>query len=98
METILKASITNTFGLILEMDATKKVCCKLAGDAAFSANSCVNVSYDNGEILQCVLTSSVCPNIIESASSMQPMADGLMDCYAKACAQVPPVLYMNRNC
>ncbi len=75
---VSKAAITNTFGLILKIDATQKVCRKLAADAAFSANFCVNVGNEKGEILQSVLTSS------ESASAIQPIADGLMDRYAKA--------------
>ncbi len=71
-----KAAKSNTFWLILKIDATKKVCRKHAGDAFFSANFCVNVGNEYGEILQFVQTSS------ESASSMQPLVDGLMDRYA----------------
>ena len=39
----LKASITSVFGQILKIDGTKKMCRKLAGEAANSANFALNV-------------------------------------------------------
>eukprot|EP00794_Sanderia_malayensis_P021122 gene21122-23194_t len=88
----LKASLSSVFGSILKIDATKKTCRKLAGNDANSANCVLNVGNERGEIVQCVVTSS------ESLSSLQPMADGLMDRYAAASVEPPVVIYTDRDC
>ena len=88
----LKASLTNVFGSILKVDATKKICKKLAGGDAGSANFSVNFGNEHGMIVQSVITSS------ESSSALQPVADGLMDRYAKAGVAPPVLLYTDWDC
>ena len=88
----LKASITSVFGEILKIDGTKKICKKLAGEAANSANFALNVGNERGEILQSILTSS------EAVSSLQPLADGIVNRYAAANVNPPVLLYTDRDC
>ena len=59
---------------------------------AGSANFSVNFGNEHGMIVQSVITSS------ESSSALQPVADGLMDRYAKAGVAPPVLLYTDRDC
>jgi hypothetical protein len=68
----LLAQVTSTFGAILKVDSTKKVCKKLQGAAANTANWAISVGNERGEIVMSVLTTS------ESAPSLKKMADGLV--------------------
>ena len=71
----LLAAATSIGGSILKIDSTKKVCKKLLGVAAKSANWATNVGNERGEVVITVLTES------ESMVSLKRMADGLMDRY-----------------
>lgn len=71
----LLAAATSIHGSILKIDSTKKVCKKLLGVAAKSANWATNVGNERGEVVITVLTES------ESMVSLKRMADGLMDRY-----------------
>lgn len=53
----LLAAATSVHGSILKIDSTKKVCRKLLGAAAKTANWATNVSNERGEVLISVLTS-----------------------------------------
>ena len=88
----LKASVTSVFGQILKIDGTKKICRKLAGEVANSANFALNVGNERGEILQSVMTSS------EAVTSLQPLADGLVNRYSAANVDPPVLLYTDRDC
>ncbi|PIK44872.1 hypothetical protein BSL78_18257 [Apostichopus japonicus] len=89
---MLKAALTSVYGTILKIDSTKKVCKKLQGLAAGSAQWCTNVGNERGEILQSVLTTS------ESISSCQDLANGLMKRFETAQQAPPTVLYTDRDC
>ena len=69
----LLAAATSVHGSILKIDSTKKVCRKLLGAAAKTANWATNVSNERGEVLISVLTES------ESMDGLEQMANGLMD-------------------
>ena len=71
----LLAAATSVYGSILKIDSTKKVCKKLQGVAAGSANWATNVGNERGEVVITVLTES------ESMVGLKKMADGLMDRY-----------------
>ena len=88
----LKASITSVFGDVLKIDATKKVCKKLAGECAHSASFALNIGNERGEIVQSVLISS------ESTLSLQPLANGLVKRYLEAKVDPPKLLYTDRDC
>ena len=88
----LKAAITSVFGKILKIDATKKICRKLAGEVAKSASFALNVGNERSEIVQSILISS------ESILSLQPMADGLVKRYSNAGVDPPLILYTDRDC
>eukprot|EP00795_Rhopilema_esculentum_P001125 gene1125-15467_t len=77
---------------VSEIDATKKVCTKLAGSDSYSASFSVNVGNELGEILKSVITSS------DSSAILLPMAEGWMDRYAAAEVTPSVVLYTNRDC
>ena len=85
----LKASVTSVFGQIWKIDGTKKICRKLAGEVANSANFALNVGNKRGEILQSVMTSS------EAVSSLQPLADGLVNRYSAA--NVDPLFFCTQT-
>ena len=68
----LKAAITSTYGSVIKIDSTKKICRKLAGAAAGTATWQTNVGNEKGEVLLSVVTDS------EALVSLKPMADGLM--------------------
>ena len=88
----LLAAGTSIHGTIIKIDSTYKVCKKLQGTAANTANMATNVGNEKGEILQCVLTTS------ESLDSLQMLANGLMDRYEKHQQPHPLVLYTDRDC
>ena len=69
----LRAAATGIHGSILKIDSTKKICKKLLGAAAKTANWATNVGNERGEVVISVLTES------ESKASLQKMANGLMD-------------------
>ncbi|KAI0231538.1 hypothetical protein LSAT2_018107 [Lamellibrachia satsuma] len=52
----LKAAVTSTFGEILKIDSTKKVCMKLQGASVNMAAWATNVGNERGEVLISVLT------------------------------------------
>ena len=52
----LKAAVTSTFGEILKIDSTKKVCRKLQGASVNMAAWATNVGNERGEVLISVLT------------------------------------------
>ena len=89
---MLLATATSTFGSMLKIDSSKKVCKKLQGAAANTASWARSVGNENGEVLQSVLTAS------EALESLQKLADGLMDRYERARKTPPSVLYMDRDC
>ena len=68
----LHATATSVYGKILKIDSTKKVCKKLAGEAARTATWVTNVGNKRGEVLISVVTDS------EGLLALKPMADGLM--------------------
>lgn len=88
----IKASITSTYGSVLKIDSTKKICKKLAGQDANTASWVTNVANERGEILQSVVTTS------ESSVLLKDMADGLMKRYRKANEPQPTVMYTDRDC
>ncbi len=61
------------YGSILKIDSTKKICKKLQGAAANTANWTTNVGNEKGEVVVSILTES------ESMSGLTLMAEGLMD-------------------
>ena len=91
MSVVLRA-LTSTFGSILKIDSTAKICKKFRGKDANSAKWATNVGNEKGEILQCVLTES------ESSEALQPLADGLMKRYKAANVAAPVLLYTDRDC
>ena len=88
----LLAAATSIHGSIIKIDSTYKVCKKLQGSAANSANMVTNVGNERGEILQCVLTAS------EALESLQTLANGLMERYERHQQPHPLVLYTDRDC
>ena len=88
----LKAAVTSTFGEILKIDSTKKVCRKLQGASVNMAAWATNVGNERGEVLITVLTES------ESAIGLQRMASGLVDRYCRSGKPRPLVLYTDRDC
>lgn len=88
----LQTASTSIYGTILKIDSTKKVCKKLQGAAANTAQWVTNVGNERGEVVMSVLTES------EGTEGLQKMADGLMSRY-EAAQQPPPVLlYTDRDC
>ena len=83
---------TATCSSIIKIDSMYKVCKKLQGSDAHSANMATNVGNERGEILQCVLTTS------EGVDSLQALADGLMERYKKHKQPHLLILYTNRDC
>ena len=69
----LLAAATSVHGSILKIDSTKKICKKLLGTAAKTANWTTNVGNEKGEIVISILTES------ESMDGLSKMANGLMD-------------------
>ena len=88
----LLAQVTSTFGAVLKVDSTKKVVKKLQGAAADTANWATSVGNERGEIVMSVLTTS------ESAPSLKPLADGLVQRYRNAGVLPPKVIYTDRDC
>jgi hypothetical protein len=88
----LLAALTSTYGRILKIDSTKKVCRKLQGKAADTASWATSVGNERGEVLLTVLTSS------EGAPALKPLADGLVRRYREAKQQPPILLYTDRDC
>lgn len=88
----LLAAATSTYGDILKIDSTKKICKKLQGAAANTASWTTNVGNERGEVLQSVLTSS------EGIADLQKLADGLVERYEKAGQCPPTLLYTDRDC
>lgn len=68
----LLAAATSVYGRILKIDSTKKVCKKLQGAAANTANWTTNVGNERGEVVVTILTES------ESMQGLARMAEGLM--------------------
>ena len=83
------AMVTSTFGTILKIDSTKKVCKKLRGSSAGSAGWATNIGNERGEILQCAS---------EGIADLQQVADCLMDRYEKGGQPAPIHLYTDRDC
>ena len=54
----VKASMTSTFGNIVNVDSTKKLTRKLSGTAAHSAQWVTDVGNELGQVLTCVLTTA----------------------------------------
>ena len=69
----LLAAATSVHGSILKIDSTKKICKKLLGAAAKTANWATNVGNERGEVVISILTES------ESMDGLFKMANGLMD-------------------
>lgn len=90
-ETLLSEA-TSVHGSILKIDSTKKITKKLQGAAAGSAMWMTNIGNERGEILVSVLTSS------ESTTSLQPLANGLMERYKRHSKASPKLLYTDRDC
>ena len=88
----LLAEVTSVFGSILKIDSTKKICRKLQGNDANTADWATSVGNERGEVLISVLTAS------ESNQSLQRMADGLVQRYKTAGREPPQVLYTDRDC
>ncbi|KAK2143968.1 hypothetical protein NP493_4354g00007 [Ridgeia piscesae] len=88
----LQAAVTSTFGRVLKIDSTKKVCRKLQGASVGMAAWATNVGNERGEVLITVLTES------ESAHGLEPLARGLVDRYRRAGQPRPLVLYTDRDC
>ena len=80
------AAATSIYGTVLKIDSTKK---ELHGAAANTAAWATNVGNEKGEIVVSVLTSS------EDLSSLKPLADGLVRCYAIAGVEPPVVMYIH---
>jgi len=85
----VKASLTSTFGSILNLDSTKKLTRKLAGAAACSAQWATDVGNEYGQVLQCVLTTS-------EGGGLQ-MARGLVRRYQDAGVEPPKAIYVDRD-
>ena len=88
----LLAVATSIYGTVLKIDFTKKITKKIQGAAANTAAWATNVGNEKREIVASVLTSS------EDLSSLKPIADGLVRCYATAGVELPVVMYTNRDC
>lgn len=88
----LLAAATSVYGSILKIDSTKKITKKLQGADINTASWATNVGNERGEILQSVLTAS------ESFSSLQTLADGLMNRYQSALQPHPLLMYTDRDC
>ena len=88
----LLAKVTSTYGSVLKIDSTKKICKKLQGNAANSVNWVTSVGNERGEVVISVLTTS------ESSTALKKMADGLVERYEKAGQEQPKVLYTDRDC
>ena len=88
----LLAAATSTYGSILKIDSTKKICKKLQGSEAGTASWMTNVGNERGEVLLSVLTTS------ESVESLKSLADGLTARYKEAQQPPPQVLYTDRDC
>ena len=65
--------MTSTFGTILKIDSTKKVCIKLQGLYTNIVSWTTNMDNKEGEVIISVVPES------ESAVALQPMADSLGD-------------------
>ncbi|XP_072050117.1 uncharacterized protein [Amphiura filiformis] len=85
----LQASITSVYGSVIKIDSTKKVTKKLTDTAAAWATT---VGNEKGEVLQVILTTS------EGTTSLQKMADGLMNRFDGAGVEPPHLLYTDRDC
>lgn len=88
----LLAAATSTYGSILKIDSTKKVCKKLQGHSANTASWATNVGNEKGEVLMSVLTES------EGSVALHRMVVGLMDRYNQAGISPPLLLYTDRDC
>ncbi|XP_019633279.1 PREDICTED: uncharacterized protein LOC109476717 [Branchiostoma belcheri] len=88
----LKAALTSTFGNILKIDSTKKVCRKLQGESAGTAEWSTNIGNERGQVLQSVLTTT------EGKDALEAMASGLMKRYRDAGQDPPVLLYTDRDC
>ena len=76
----------------LRLTQLKKVCTKLQGAAAGTANWATNVGNERGEVVISVLTES------ENSEALQRMACGLMERYEMAYQDPPRLLYTDRDC
>ncbi len=88
----LLAALTSTYGRILKIDSTKKVCRKLQGKAANTASWATSIGNERGEIVITVLTLS------EGAPALKPLADDLVRRYREAGQDPPILLYTDRDC
>ena len=85
----LKAAITSTYGRVIKIDYTKKICRKLAGATAGTATWQTNVGNEKGEVLLSVVTDS------EALVSLKPMADGLMKRYLFVYREITQLIFMS---
>ena len=88
----LLASLTSTYGCVLKIDSSKKICKKMQGAAVDMANWATSIGNERGEIVHCILTAS------ESTPSLKKLADGLMERYRRGRQQSPLLLYTDRDC
>ncbi|XP_073725207.1 uncharacterized protein [Misgurnus anguillicaudatus] len=87
----IKASITSTYGCILNMDSTKKITKKLSGFAKGTALWLTSVSNEVGQILISVLTAQEGP-------ALDRMAADLIRRYTDAGVAPPQLLYVDCDC
>lgn len=85
----LLAALTSTYGRILKIDSTKKVCRKLQGKQ-LTLPAGQPVWETRGEFT--LLTSS------EGAPALKPLANGLVWRYREAKQHLPILLYTDRDC
>ena len=83
---------TSTYGSILKIDSSKKICKKLQGVAVGTASWATSIGNERGEIIQCILTTS------EAIPTLQRLADGLMERFRRGTQQPPILLYTDRDC
>ena len=88
----LLASLTSTYGSIIKIDSSKKICKKLQGAAVGTASWATSIGNEKGEVIQCILTTS------EAIPTLQRLADGLMERFRRGNQQPPILLYTDRDC
>ena len=85
----LLTSLTSTYGCILKIDSSKKICKMLQGAAVGTASWATNIGNEQGKVIQCVLTTS------DSIPVLQKLADGLMERFRRGNQQPPILLYLH---
>ncbi|KAH3793403.1 hypothetical protein DPMN_146911 [Dreissena polymorpha] len=86
-----KVAITCVFVRILKMDSARKVVGKLAGPARGTAFWATNIDNEYGQVLMSVITAA-------EGHGLASMAEGIMTRYREAGVDIPPVLYVDRDC